>query len=443
MQTVRELVTLARETLALWWVTLPALGFWLCLGFAGREAGILVSVWFGPNRIGATLAFVAAMVIWVVCLVLMLHSVTRDRQSYIYDDSARRVARVDPAGRQQSRHHVLTHAVVPFLAVWEVWGFAEDHIQRVFDANLIYYGVDAESYSITFAAWQTYLVIAGIAWGLQGLIEMTARGRGGVVLGMVRVFVRGTAILTAFLGLDSLSTSFLSWARGRQVWAWGREVWDSFLGILPDWELWWEQTIPEFVRSLGAGIWQYLVPGLWVAVLLPLVWLALTATVVGWSDLGDVITPDGLSPRLAARARRAREAAAVQRIERASSAGPLGLIRLWLRNQVDDLMPAVQAFGLVIRSGVPFVVAYLLLGAAVQAIGPAVTDLLFSLVGPHDFAETMRYVSLIDLAGDLLMWTLAVALYATAFARAMRVAMKREGVPIGGAPRVTPGAEPR
>lgn len=247
MQTLRELAALIRGAGALWWDKLPLMGFWLCLGFAGREVGILVSVRFGPNLVASTLAHVTAMVIWVVCLVLMLHAATRDKQSYLYHEDSEQVTIVDPAGRGRTRQEVLTHAVAPFLAVWSAWGFTEEHVQRVFDANLIAYGIDVSNYSITFAAWPTYLAIALVAWILQAVIEITARGRGGVVMGAVRVFVRGTAILTAFMALDRVLRGLLEWASGRQFWAWGRGAWEGFKDLLPDWTLWWNQ-VPAAAR---------------------------------------------------------------------------------------------------------------------------------------------------------------------------------------------------
>lgn len=429
MQTLRELVALVRESAVLWWSKLPLLGFWLCLGFAGREASIYVSVLFGPNRLGATLSFVAGMVIWVVCLVLMLHAVTRTQQSYFYDTATEQVAEVQTAGTGRTRADVLTQAVVPFLAVWSAWGFTEDHVQRVFNANMIHYGIDATNYSITFAAWQTYLVIAAVAWALQAVVEIVGRRRGGVLLAIARIFLRGTAILTAFLGLDSVIRGVVEWAATRQFWAWGRNAWEGFKDFLPDWTLWWNQTVPEFVQYLVDTAWQFVIPGLWLAVLLPIVWLALTATVVGWESLQEVLIPGRVASRMASGTARVRELRPVQHLETAAATGPLHLLKLWLRNQADDVLPAIHAFRLIVRSGWPFVAAYLMLGAAVQAIGTVVGDVALLLIGPQAFAPTMRYLPLVDLAADFLMWTAAVALYATAFERAMRVTIARQATP--------------
>ncbi|HHW83624.1 MAG TPA: hypothetical protein GX743_07430, partial [Actinomycetales bacterium] len=407
MQTLHEVATLARGTASLWWARLPAIGLWLCLGFVGRELAIMASVRFGPNLLGSTLAFVAAMVVWVVCLVMMLHEATRGRQAYRFDEATGRVAPADPSEGGRSPQDVLTHAVVPFLAAWAAWGFTEDHVQRVFNANIIHYGIDATNYSITFAAWPTYLAIAVVAWVVQAVLEITMRGRGGIALGLVRVFVRGMVILTAFLGLDSLITRSVDWARGRAFWAWGRDTWEAFKGLLPDWKLWWDTTIPEAVQQLVDALWGYLIPGLWLVVALPLVWLALTATVVGWDDLHRALPAGRLLGRVTSTAARVRRLRPVRSLEAAPARSPIRLLVLWLQNQVEDLVPVLQAFRLILRSGWPFIAAYLLLGAVVQAISTVVIEGLLHMVGPQDFASTMRYLQLLELAGEFLMWTIA------------------------------------
>lgn len=437
MRTSRELLLLVAETGQFWVRRLPVLGFWLCIGWAGRELAIQASVLLGTNRIPATLAFVAAMVIWVVCLVMMLYAATGDRPSYHYARQAHLLSVAD-AGQERSVRLVLVEAVVPFLAVYSAWGLTEDHIQRVFDANLIHYGIDALSFSITYAAWQLYLGFAVAAWVIQGLLEIGFGGRGGVPVALLRIGVRGVAILTAFMGLDALAQRGLEWAYGRQFWAWGRGAWEGFLGLWPDWRLWWDQTIPEALRSAANALWNYVVPGFWEAILIPLVWLALTATVVGWQDFGRGVAPGRLATSLTTGATSVQHSRYGRWFAAATKSGPMLLVDRWVRGQLADLLPAVQAFRLILRSGWAFVAAYLLVGAVLRELPGKIVDGLFYLIGPNDFATTMRYSSLLELVGTFFGWTLAIAFYAVAFDRAMAAVIVRQQASVAAEPRRQP-----
>lgn len=425
MQTFRELIGLTRLTLALWWAKLPVLGFWLCLGWAGRELAIHASVRFSTNAIPATLAYSAALVWWVVAIVLMLHSVAGDRDGYRYAQDLALVS-VDPNAPQRTRRDVVVDAVVPFMLVYAAWGLAEEHVNRVFQANMAYHGADALGFSITYTAWATYLGIAVVGWLALGLLEIVARKRTGLLIAIMRIALRGTVIVTGFMGFGSLLARIHSWAMNRQFWGWGRNLWEGLLGMLPDWQLWWDQSVPEAVRKVAGFVTDDVWPGLWESVAMPLVWLALTATVIGWSDFRRGVAAGRLASALSSGAERVRGSRLGRGVAAASGQGPLQLVRGWLVGQFEDLLPAAQALRMIVRSGIGFVAAYLLLGALVRLLPELLADRALWLVGPREWAATMVYLPLLSLLGEFLGWTLAVAFYAVAFDRAMTSVMARQ-----------------
>ena len=412
MDTLTELRWLIRATGSLWWRRLPVLGMWFCLGWVGRELTTQIAVLLGANLVAATLFLVAGMLIWVVGIVFMVHGVADEV-------SALRPTGASPVAEPLSRKRVLLDAVLPFLAVYAVWGLTEEHVQRAFNANIAFHGVDVANFSITFAAWQLYLAIAVVAWIAQAILTPILSGRGGLGAATLMTFLRGTSILTAFMGVSQLLVRLLNWSMGRQFWYWGAEAWHRFIELLPDWQLPWQLSLPETVRAAASTLWTTLAPGLLEAVALPLVWLALIAMVFGWSDLGATLTPGRLATRAGALQERIGRTRLASRLTEAERLSPAGAARAWFANQIDDLRPAVQALRLVMRSGWWFLAAYLVLGAFIRALDLWLRQGVMWLVGSRPFAETMRYLPVVELGAEFVSWTLAVALYVVAFDRAL------------------------
>lgn len=415
MNFVVEIAALMQGAGRLWLRKLPELGTWFCLAWAGREAGLMAAVLFGANLVPAMICFVASMLVWVICLVMMLHSLTGGLISF-------RQAAADPSVppiRPMSRREVLLEAVIPFLAVYAVWGLTEDQVQRAFGANMAFYNMDTASFSITFAAWQLYLAIAVGVWVAQGVAGLWLRGRGGLPAALLMTALRGTAILTAFIGLDTAATRAYNWLLGRQVWEWGRQLWQGFLDALPNWRLPMDLTLPEAISKAASGFWGYVVPGFFEAVLIPLIWLALTAMLVGWRDFTHGVANGRLASALTTQAQRVRNTKLGGGLSRATASSPLGLIRYGVQQQLEDLLPAVQALRLLLRSGLGFLGAYLVVGAAARGLEGWLYSAVMWSMGPINYAVTLGYLWLVELFAMFFAWTLAACVYLTAFDRAM------------------------
>lgn len=418
MDTIREGRALIAAAARLGVERFPAIAAPLLLGWVGREVGILASVLFSSHLILSTLAFTTAMVAWVVGLVLALRAALTRRSTYVVDPESLEIL-VQPTGTDISARRILVEAVVPFLAAYSAWGMVEEHLQRVFNTNMIHYGVDSARYSITFAQWQLYLAVAAVAWVVQAVVELTLRDRGGLLMGVARAFIRGTVILTAFVGVGTLLTFIEEWFYTRQLWAWIRTAWLGFLEWLPEWQLWWGMTVPEAVREVVRGLWDDVVPGLWTMILMPLVWLALTASIVGWRHVGDALAPGRLTSHLVRGRERLRATRAGRAVEEASGAGPLRMLRAWIDSQVEDLVPVVQALRLVARSGWPFLAAFVVLASAARAVEPVLEKTFFYLAEIFDLSAVTMVAPTVGLVAQMLSWMIQIPFYAVAFERAM------------------------
>lgn len=426
-----EFAGLVRETGRLWARRLPLIGAWLCLGWVGRELLLQVAVMFGSRLLPALLCLVLGMLVWVVCIVMMLHTLTDD---LVCLDRVDADPSVPPVSRL-SRRHVMMQAVVAFLAVYAVWGLTDQYVRAAFSANIIYHGADAENFSITFAAWPFYLVVAIIMWVAQRLLRMFLERRRaggsaaepGVGWALLMTFLRGMAIITIFMGVSELVTLLQNWAMTRQFWVWGSRAWEGLLALLPQWNLPWDLTVPETVRAAGQAVWTVLAPGFLDAVLLPLVWLSLTAMVVGWSDFTHGVAHGRLAGVVSSGAQRVGSTRLGSTVAASSDLTPLGLVRLWSTKKVEDLLPAVQALRLILRAGLGFLGAYVVAGVLVRALETWVTYGLLWTFGSRNFGDSLRVVPIAEFAGAFVAWTLAACLYVVAFDRAMLRALSPSG----------------
>lgn len=412
MQTLDELGRLVQASFGLWRRHLPALLTWLAMGWAVRELSFQLGVLFGPNRVAALACFAFGMVFWVVCIIGMLFTVTRRPRAF---DDLRLRTGAPPVATRRWRD-VMVEAVVPFLALYAVWGLTEDQVQRAFTANLTWWGIDAANFSISFAQWQLYIVVTVVAWALQAALGLVfRRRRKGVVLSVVLTFLRGVAILTAFLGLDTVWARILGWLQDRRVWGWGSDVWSGFVEALPRWQLPVGMTLPEAVNELGRLAWTGLLPGVLGGVVLPLLWLALTALTVGWNDFTSGVTGGRLAGILDSATGRAKRLG--DRKERT----PLAVAGRVAASQLEPLLPVVEAFRLVMRAGLPLLGAYLVLAAIGRGLGVWLDDAVIWLIGPNTTAVTIRYTAVTELLAELVAWPLLACLYAATFDRVLQV----------------------
>lgn len=417
MQTLDELAHLVRGTVALWRRHLPALLTWVALGWGVRELSFHAGVLFGANRVAALACFAFGMVFWVTCIIGMLFTVTRHPKAF---DEVQRRTGAPPIESRRWRD-VMIEAVVPFLALYAVWGLTDDQVQRAFTANLTWWGIDAANFSISFAHWQLYIVITIVAWALQAALGLAVRGRKkGIFVSIVLTFLRGVAILTAFLGLDTVWARTLGWLQDRQVWGWGSDAWSGFVAALPRWELPMGITLPEVVNQLGHLAWTGLVPGLLAGVLLPLLWLALTALTVGWRDFTSGVPGGRFTGILDGATGRA------QRLGEHKGRTPMAVAGRVAAGQLEPLLPVVEAFRLVVRAGLPLLGAYLVLAAVGRGLSVWLDDAIIWLIGPNSTAITIRYASLTELVAEMVAWPLLACLYATAFDRVLQVSLAKD-----------------
>lgn len=424
MRTLTELWLLTRDTATLWWRRYPTLLTWYCLGFGVHHLGLHGSALLGAqHQLLSTMLFVLGVLGWLASLVMMIHALKPALWT---------PAHIDPAGARGTVPHpvfasergvdVLTLALAPFLAVYSVWGLVDDEVSALLFANISREGLtDAETWSINFLPERLpfYLLLTATAWLLGKAVAVVrarrATLRDGVALALraVSIVADGTAVFGLFVALGIGATQLLDWWRGRQVSTWLGQAWRGFLDWLPEWTLWAGLTLPDGLRAAATWFWSTLLPGVADRALLPLMWLALTATVFGWREF------------------RGRDVAAGTRLESAAGriddvGGPTlrrGAVPTVIALATDDLrtkyLPVANALRLIWHAGPRFVGVYLVAATALWSAELWLNEGLVRLVGPQPEDVTFALEPFFDLALGAIFVTASVALYATAFDRAI------------------------
>lgn len=407
VRTLGEVVTLAATAARLTRTRLPALVACFCFGWAGHELGLFFSALLGADHaVLANLTFVLAVVVKLASLVLMVHVL---RPGLRLATTAPRPGQPvpDQVYAEERTLDVLTLAVGPFLAVYAVWGFIDDEVSALFRSNYLLLGAgDVQRWSISVGNDRLtfYLLLAAAGWLLRAVVRLVLRRRPGSPIALVGVLAEGVWAFGGFLVLLIAARIALGWLRERVIWVGLSTLWHRFVDLLPDLTLPFGPTLRELVLALGS-----VAPGaVSMVFLLPLMWLALAATVYGWRDYqaADVVAGTRVGSRWARMTGR-----------------PAGPGRLLLLFATADLrtkyLPVAQALRLIGRAGPRFVGAYLLLATTLSAVQSLLTIGLSWVVGPRDPAATLLIDPLQTLLVGLVVSVASVALYAAAFDQAV------------------------
>lgn len=454
-----ELSGLTRASAALWWRFLPRLLLWFWLGYAVHALCVQSAAAFGADaKVTGNIFFGVALIATGGGTLLMLHALGPGLAEF-----RRRLARfrrTPPSSPGETgpvpaiptdvaawRGGLDTVAVTigPFLAIYSVWGMVGDEVLGLFVTNAKNYGTGSvDKWSIDLTDTRFYVLTAAAVWAVRLVVLAAARlvrrrrpagdqGGTGAWVAFAGIVLEGLWVFLAFVVVGILAGNLREWLAGRVVTQWLLAQWVRLTDLLPDLILF-QIHLPDLVRSLVSWTWTTLLPAASHAVLLPLVWLALTATVFGWRDL------------------RLRDLVGLPVLR--WTTGPLGpgrpmaglgrLVKVATGDLRTKYLPVASSLRMLLRGGPRFVGAYLVLATVLSTTQELVEALVRVSIGPVDvdrWSQTQPFAGL--LVGTVFTPVL-VALYGAAFDRclamvpedAVRVREQRLG-------QLTPGSGPR
>ena len=401
MRTATEGIRLLVAAADLWWSRLPTLVAVFSLGFGLHLLGLSVSVRLGSaHPVLGTLVFVLAVLAKVGALVIMLW-----------------VCR--PPSDRESALDVAALAIGPFLAVYAVWGLVEDEVYALFSANIAVSGLGGtDEWSINLRWLRFYLVLAVVVWVLRQLVGRLAQARPHRPLLLLGVVLEGVWTFASALALLAGLGRAIDWLSSRAVWRGLVDLWYALLATLPEIRLPFDLTLPEALADATSWLAGTLLPGFWSAVLLPLVWLALTAVVYGYRDLEAHVVSAGSIWDVARRRPGGRRTSGRRTPGRWST-----MLRQIAVVATADLrtkyLPVASALRMLWATGPRFLAAYLVLATLVETTRAWAVLGLARLLGPRDPYVALAWSWAEDLVVGCVFTTAAVAVYAAAARRAL------------------------
>jgi hypothetical protein len=432
-----ESVRLVSGSVSVWLRLLPRLLALCLLGWVAYHGSVFAAVELG--RVSAWLlipVLALGVVARLATVILALRSVAHAL------DAPRLLRLVAPEeavddDRDRSITRLMSTTLLPFLGVYAAFGYVTVFAQDVVLLSTYRFGIldDRQllgalnpTSSVTAAA-----ITIGLVVGLylaRRLLDRWHEASGAVVVGLLAVVVEACGLFVVLLSGFRLWEEAQLWLGERRLAQW----WDDAVAWASGWL---RIDLPDVVTAVWNVAVETVWPVFWDLLSQPVAWLALAALVFGSRvlSLGDLwhttpVPAASRDPRM-------------QRVQ-AALAGAHGARRVVLQVQeaflgdIDDkYLPALVALRLVLRAGLPFLGAFVLVFGLVRLAGEWAARTIVVAIGGQPPGTWVRLIPFLDLVPDVIGMSLQLALLGTAFVRILTLRTSPEPV------RVPAGARRR
>ncbi|QIG42348.1 hypothetical protein G5V58_05810 [Nocardioides anomalus] len=359
----------------------PTVLAWFLAGWLARvllvrlagHAGNVDAVW---GLLVLPLAVLARLVSYVAIFIVVRDALAR----------AGAEPATEPLSRRQRTRELggaLLEAVLPFLIIYAAWAIIDEDVVAYARASLDLDTVGGDALSVSIGWLSVTMVV--VAFGLRMVLERLEERRPQWT-GAVLAYLEAVWALVTVLVLRTLLGGVPEWLTSRRMVAWLLDRVDDLRA-----EFAW---VGDLLDGIGP-VWSVVSD----VALLPLAWLALAGVVFAGA------LHDGDDPRHVVRVR--------ERYGRLSSRWQRA-VELASREVVERWEPVRRVATLAWRAG-PLPVATYLLAFAVVTAAPAWLSVGFEhLAGPHPRAWWAGTSGLVDLATDVVVVPLQLAVVAAA-----------------------------
>lgn len=349
-------------------------------GWAGvlrRRAAVLLLLfllgWAGYHLTVMLTGLVAVKLAWAViplmalgCLVQLVITLFAYRLSIHQAEDTLGVAKLP----EISFAAMLSRLLVPFAAIYSVFGFFESYARDGVQAAAAMVGTLADfSFLLQvnpFASTKTLVVVVAcfiVLWVVARLIKRAANQRQSVGLALLSAFASACVTFLILLSISRVINYLTSWLDSRVFMAWR----DQFLH--------WLGSILRFdVPEVFALCWHWLAntawPIFWQVMSQPLLWLTVVA-LVGGMQFTDIDTVwNKADQRLMMRQNHRMVITLAQKVSRS------------VDGIVEALLPFCHLLTVVVRSSVSFLGALVISFTAINQVGAWLDHAIQRLIGP-------------------------------------------------------------
>lgn len=411
-----HVIRLSKETLRVWVRNFATLFTILGLGWVLYSTALIASSTLGTTWDPLpTIVFALAVCAQVVAVILAIASLKSDMTA-VDSFQEQHPGPVDETivprevFRREKPVEIAIAVIGPILAVYALWSVLDGMVADGMLWNIMLQGFGNPTWSVSFAPdrWSTYFAVGVAALLLRIVWGRLTRGRSSWWRSPLVLF-EGIWTAMSFFILAGLISQGQAWLLGRSISVQLQRWWLEILHGLPEIQLPIGITLPELIRDSVTWFTSTLLPGIWIGLVLPLMWLSVTAMVFGWRsfDVAGLLHPS-LRERTGTRLGNSLSWRMVSR---------LGFL-------FDDIkykyLPLIHCWRLVWRAGAHLLGAFLVVAAILHGVSHLVQVAVLQITSRLDPTASLLVVSFFD---EVVFTSIHVALYAVTFDKAARIVL--------------------
>ena len=425
-----DLRVLVTDTVRVWWRLLPQLLALQIVGWMGYQLSLWLSAAVSVyNAWVALVIFSLGFVFTLGAIVLSLRLVGRELgiRALIPQDA-------DDDGRDASISRLLALTLLPFLGIYAAFNYVTERADELSVRSLLISGGVFGSENSLLArlnpttSQKTLVVVICVVAGtyvLRRVLDLVHERTGWAWLGVVTAAVEGFFLLVLIVSGQRVLSSVRRWLLDRELFSWLDQLSAALAGFFSLFRI----DLPEVLDVVGRFLRDTAWPSFLDVMVEPVAWLAVAALVYGSHVLslaelwrkGEPLAAEVPIPR---RLRRVR-------VRKAGSTGArraaLEVQEALLGDLDDKYLPTLQSIRLILRTGLTFLGAYVLIYSLIRVITNLIGTLADELSGGRQVSFWIRFGSFFDLAETLPTETIRICLLAVAFHRCLLLFKARAG----------------
>ena len=426
-----QLTDLTSQTLRVWWQVLPKILIAWVSGWLVYRVALTLTAPIQETHPWLTVAiFSCGLVTQLAAIIIAIR--IAGQPAGLWETLPARAAAI---GRDEPLLKVVSLSLLPFVGVYSVFNGINEATYQLFVHGALESSTVLNPQSATTVLDPTTarqrLTIGAVlvaSYLLRRGLEAAAECTGRWAFGLGGALVEGFFSVVLIFGGSRMLGDLGIWLRERVFYGWLLEGKDWLLGILASLHI----AIPAFLSWLWQAWTLHLWPLITDAMLAPLLWLAVTGLVFGTytlsaAELWEKGRQDGFAGPWSRRSRRlARLESRGLSASRGSQTVVLEFVEVFVGDLEARIIPFVQSLRHVLRVGLPFMGAFILLYSLVSAIQPLSYLLMRDLIGGNVFAFWFRTQPPLDLLSGMLGEPLRISLLAVAMTMTLTAAQRSE-----------------
>lgn len=423
-----ECRVLGRGTRQAWLSLLPLLLLLQLLAWGSYQGSLAAAAWVASDQPWLALAvFSMGFVLALVVAVVMMRVVGDHLGSA--DMVPGETGSDHDSDNNVGLNRMLALTMLPLLATYAAFGYVADGVNELTLMSFAYYGGLGDNLlallSPNRAGVFTVLGVLVGAYAARRLLDAIYQRTNWRFLGILVTITEAFFVMGLVLAAARWFSDLRYWLMNREFMAW----WDAALAGLGTAFAAMRIDLPAFLVWFGP-LWQdHIFPGLVQALTEPLIWLAVAALVFGsrvisvadlWRKGQPLVTYVPGASKLTL----ARRMAATAEAERGRGINRKAMV--WIQENLfgdidDKYLPTLHAVRLVLKAGLPFLGAFLLVYNAISLAKSFFRSALINAIGGHDILFWLGVMPGVDLVVDLFLETLRLTLLAVAFHRCLQL----------------------